>query len=366
MSNAWAKGWGSPVEPVERVILQFGKGKKRKALRNFSAGTRIGNSLFLSSDEHAEIDLLSLQPEGGWSGHIQYRLGDLLPLGDAEQEADLEGLSADNGWLWVVGSHARTRPKVEKAKDERIDLEQLADLKDTRARCLLARLPLVERSGIFHPVSADGARRAAMLPQGSEGNALAAALALDPLLSPFTKIPAKEGGVDIEGIAASGSRIALGMRGPVIGGHGLILEIEIGEDDQGALQIVKGPVRRLVALEGLGVRDLKLMGDDLLILAGPTTALSGPCAIYRWSAWASDLPHDPAKVHLHRPERLLELPFGRGSDHPEGLALWGLPDSTTGLMVIYDSPSDERIDKDAKTLVADVFRLPTNALIDPG
>lgn len=358
MINAWAKGWGSAAEPVERIVLQFGEGKKKKALRNFSAGTRIGKSLFLGSDEHAEIDLLSLQPQGEWSGHLQFRLGDLLPLDSAEQEADLEGLSADNGWLWVVGSHARTRPKVEKAKDERIDLEALADLKDTRPRCLLARLPLVERSGISHPVSADGNRRAGMLLQHSEGNALAVALTKDPLLAPFTKIPAKEGGVDIEGIAANGPRIALGMRGPVIGGHGLILEIEIGEDDKGALQIIQGPVRRLVALEGLGVRDLKRMGDDLLILAGPTTALSGPCAIYRWRGWASDLPHDPAKVHLHRPERLLDLPFGRGSDHPEGLALWELADGATGLMVIYDSPADDRIDKDAKTLVADVFRLP--------
>lgn len=197
-----------------------------------------------------------------------------------------------------------------------------------------------------------------MLSQHSEGNALASALAKDPLLTPFTKIPAKEGGVDIEGIAASGSRVALGMLGPVIGGHGLILEVEIEEDTQGTLQIVHGPVRRLVALDGLGVRDLKRMGDDLLILAGPTTALSGPCAIYRWPGWACDLPHDPAKVHLHKPERLLELPFGRGSDHPEGLALWELTDGATGLMVIYDSPSDERIDKAAKTLVADVFRLP--------
>ncbi|MDF0544163.1 DUF3616 domain-containing protein [Sphingobium sp. H39-3-25] len=358
MSTSWEKRWGYPAKPVERIVLNFGDGRKRKALRNFSAGTRVGDSLFLGSDEHADIDLLSLQTGGGWSGHIQYRLRDLLPLGEAEQEADLEGLSVDNGWLWVVGSHARTRPKVEKAKDERIDLEALADLKDTRARCLLARLPLIERAGVLHPISTDGTRRAAMLSMGREGNALAAALAKDPLLAPFTKIPAKEGGVDIEGIAASGARIALGMRGPVIGGHGVILEMEIGEDGKGALQIVQGPTRRLVAMEGLGVRDLKRIGDDLLILAGPTTALSGPCAIYRWSGWACDLPHDPAKVHLHRPERLLELPFGRGSDHPEGLALWELADGTMGLMVIYDSPSKDRVDQDAKTLVADVFRLP--------
>lgn len=49
-----AKGRGSPAETAERNIRQF----KKKALRNFSAGTRIGNSLLLRSNEHAEIDPL--------------------------------------------------------------------------------------------------------------------------------------------------------------------------------------------------------------------------------------------------------------------------------------------------------------------
>ncbi|MBV2149165.1 DUF3616 domain-containing protein [Sphingobium sp. AS12] len=358
MNDIWSSGWSAPAVPIERIVLQFGKGKKKKALRNFSAGTRVGDSLFLGADEHADIDRLGRSATGDWSEHAQFNLGDLLPLADPGQEVDLEGLSADDGWLWVLGSHARARPKVEKANDERIDLRLLADLKDTRARCLLGRIPLVEHLGTHHPVRIDGHRRAGVLPQDSDGNALAAALARDPLIAPFTKIPAKEGGVDIEGIAVVGTRVALGMRGPIIGGHGVILELEVGVSGQGVLGLEGDPVRRLVALEGLGVRDLKRLGDDLLILAGPTTGLSGPCAIYRWPGWVNDPPHDPSKVHLHRPERLLELPFGRGSDHPEGLALWKLEDGAMGLMVIYDSPSPQRVDFDARSITADVFRLP--------
>lgn len=357
MTDIRSNGWGMPADAIDRVVMHFSQSKK-KALRNFSAGTRIGESLFLAADEHAAIDRLTRLADGGWGGHEQYKLDDLLTLAEADQEADIEGLSEDGGWLWVLGSHARTRHKAEKAKGERIDLNVLADLKDTRSRCLLARLPLANHSGVYEPVRIDGQRRAGMLPQDHQGNALAAALARDPLLAPFTRIPAKEGGIDVEGIAVSGSRIALGMRGPVIGGHGLIVEIGIKIADQGELTLAGEPVRRLVALEGLGVRDLKRHGNDLLILAGPTTALSGPCALYRWRNWVTDLPHDPTTVSLHRPERLLEIPFGRGSDHPEGLALWALKDGTTGLMVIYDSPADSRIDVDAKTVVADIFRLP--------
>jgi hypothetical protein len=63
------------------------------------------------------------------------------PARHGREEADLEGLAADDNWLWLVGSHARTRRKAEKEAGETIDLDKLADLKDTRPRCLLARLP---------------------------------------------------------------------------------------------------------------------------------------------------------------------------------------------------------------------------------
>lgn len=114
------------------------------------------------------------------------------------------------------------------------------------------------------------------------------------------------------------------------------------------------PFVRLLALEGLGVRDLKRRGSDLLILAGPTTALSGPIALYRWRGWASDLPQDQTKVRLHHPERILELPFGRGCDHPEGLVLW----DDGHILVICDSPAPTRVDTNSGTLLADLFKLP--------
>lgn len=356
--TAWLNGWGPPAEAEEQVRLHFGAAKSKKALRNFSAGTRVGDTLFLAADEHCDIDQLSRCEEGEWRRHVQLNLGNFLPLADPQDEADLEGLCADDGWLWIVGSHARTRPKAEKAQGEKIDLDLLANLKDTRSRCLLARIPLLERAGMHDLVPRDGVRRAGMLAQGRRGNAIAEALAIDSLLAPFTKIAAKEGGIDIEGIAVAGMRVALGMRGPVIGGHGLLLEVELKADASGELRLAKGPVRRLFSMEGLGVRDLKRLGDDLLILAGPTTALSGPCALYRWRGWVHDQPHDPSMVHLHRPERLLEIPFGRGSDHPEGLALWPLADGDVGIMAIYDSPAIERINVEGRTITADVFRLP--------
>lgn len=354
--SAWG-AWGRPARRKKTATLRFGEAKSRKGLRNFSAAARLGDTMFLAADEFGGIDRLAHQGRGEWAQHRRFELADLLPLADPAAEVDLEGLAIADDWLWVLGSHARTRAKPEKAPDETIDLDDLADLKDTRARCLLARLPLVRDQDGWRPVAIDGDRRAGLLPQGPDGNALARALADDPLVAPFTRIPAKEGGVDIEGIAVSGNRIALGMRGPVIGTHALLLELEVSASPDGSLEIAIGPVRRLLAMEGLGIRDLKCLGDDLIVLAGPTTGLSGPCAIYRWPGWSGDPAHDPNLVRLHRPERILELPFGRGCDHPEGLAAWRTAKGNTRIIVVYDSPCESRVDLAARTIVADVFKL---------
>lgn len=138
------RGWPSTTLPVGQVTLHLDGGGDEDSKHNLSAGTRVGNSLFIAGDEMATIEHLVPDADGRWSCRTRYPLVDLLDLIDPEAEVDIEGLSADDGWLWVVGSHARTRHKPDRAADLRIDLTVLADLKDTRARCLLARLPLVE------------------------------------------------------------------------------------------------------------------------------------------------------------------------------------------------------------------------------
>lgn len=347
-----SRGWPEPAVPVATVALRFRTDPDCPAVANMSAAVRVGATLFLAGDENAAIERLT-RDGGDWGNHLRLPLADLLDLSDAEEEADLEGLAIDGDWLWVLGSHARTRPKLKKDQPQ-IDTRALADLKDTRPRCILARLPLVERDGAWLPVREDGDRRAAMLKPNKRGNALAAMIADDALLSPFTRIPAKEGGVDMEGIAVCGNRVAFGMRGPVIGGNAVLIEARTRTTKKGNLKLAGDPVKRLLKMEGLGIRDLKRCGDHLLILAGPTTSLSGPCALYLWRGWANDPPHDAHSLRLHRPERLFDLPFGRGEDHPEGLALW----DGNRLLVVNDSPAKSRLSDEGRTLKADLYDLP--------
>jgi hypothetical protein len=208
------------------------------------------------------------------------------------------------------------------------------------------------------PVQIDGDRRAGMLRQTKHGNRLAQMMKDSPLLKPFTRIAAKEGGVDLEGIAVAGRRVAIGMRGPVIQTYAVLLEVEIVDKPSGRLTIA-GPLhKRLVDLEGLGIRDLKRDGSDLLILAGPTTGLDGPCAVYRWTNWLGDPPQDDKVVRRHKPVRIIDLPFGRGDDHPEGLVLLDGPDGERDLLVICDSPAARRLEPRTRSVRCDRFRLP--------
>ena len=362
--NQWdGRGWPPAAEKTGTVQLRLdATADDADCISNISATAILGDSLFLASDEGGCIERLTWDGSR-WSHQLRVDLTELLDVRDKAEEMDLEGLAACDGWLWVLGSHARTRPKVKRAEGDCIDLDLLANLKDTRARALLARLPLVRDGGGWMPVGKDGIRRAGIMKQDKNGNAIARLLRNNTLIQPFTCLPAKEGGVDLEGIAVCGERVALGMRGPVIGGHALLVEVQVAAKKSGKLHLVDDEAAfRLLALEGLGIRDLHRDGDDLLILAGPTTSLSGPCAVYRWTDWANDPPQDLAKVRLHRPERVLELPFGRGVDHPEGIAIWDRGDGgSTCLLVACDSPAPERLLDEGKTIVADLFALPGGA-----
>jgi hypothetical protein len=188
----------------------------------------------------------------------------------------------------------------------------------------------------------------------------------DPHLAPFLSIPGKDNGLDIEGIAVRedavhGDRVYLGMRGPVLRGWAFVLELRPYPDPArpGRLRLRAFddglPYRKHVLdLEGLGVRDLAPAGDDLLVLAGPTMALDGPVRIYRWhGAHRSD---GPGVVRGDMLTREVELTYGEGDDHAEGLSVLGDP-ADGRVLVVYDSPSAVRLMSDG-AVVADVVRLP--------
>jgi hypothetical protein len=125
----------------------------------------------------------------------------------------------------------------------------------------------------------------------------------------------------------------------------MVLEIEPEEDEAGMLhlkQLTKEkPYRKhFLNLRGKGIRELRIFGNDLYLLAGPTMDLDGVIAIYRWPDALNK--QEEQLLHHNELERLCEVPHGTGEnsgkDKAEGLAI--LDDKR--LLVVFDSPTDER------------------------
>jgi hypothetical protein len=356
------------AEPVRRILLGLPPkgGLHRKAPRaSLSAVALRGRSLFLATDEGTVIDRLTAVDAGRFAEPRLFPLLELLDLPNRtgeDDEIDIEGIDVDGDRLWLVGSHTWTRGKP---KDDPI--ADLAKVKPNPNRGVLACLPLLPAGdGIWSLPEAGGAScppgaGIARLRIGKKRSTLEKALKKDRHLEPFIGLPAKENGFDIEGIAVHGRRIFLGLRGPVLRGIALVLEIEVEDGEPGELVLKPiGPDgcryrKHFLALGGNGVRDLYRDGADLLILAGPTGDIDGRCAIWRWRD-ALAVAEDSFTEGGPRLERLLRIPVGNDDDHPEGFALLD-EHGRRELLVVYDSPAKARCEGKG-AVHADVFELP--------
>ena len=178
-------------------------------------------------------------------------------------------------------------------------------------------------------------------------------------------IPGKDNGFDIEGLAVVGERLLLGLRGPVLRGWAVILEVELEEDvkNPSTLRLKPiGPKQRLyrkhfLRLGGLGVRDLCVQDADILILAGPTMSIDGPVTVFRWVGGAAPQKEE-CVVPADELEHVVDVPYGQGVDHAEGMTLFSTDEGAArSLLIVYDSASESRQLKE-NTVAADFLQLP--------
>jgi hypothetical protein len=162
----------------------------------------------------------------------------------------------------------------------------------------------------------------------------------------ISSIPSKDNGFDIEGLAAaSGGRLFLGLRGPVLDGWACVLEIQVDSHRDREEELVLRNVARQPAspsvqakyrkhfldLAGAGIRDLCFAGRDLLILTGPPMRGKGTSQVRQWkNAIASRGERMLGAEHL---PTLLELKYREKKNHAEGITVLGR-DKRIWLMVI--------------------------------
>jgi hypothetical protein len=320
------------VSPLLRFSAALLKKDLARARDNLSAVVLHDNHLWLGGDEGTSIDRMTRDGSGNFGGHTRFELKDLLAL-------------------------------PAPAKEE-IDIERLTTIEMDGNRFTLARVPL---NASAEPVATHESLTAARVKGDAGGNLLTAALKHDRHLGRFVPvksdgksiegIPSKDNGFDVEGLAVSGNRVFLGLRGPVLRGWAMVIELCVTASGDGLLLDSIGaegePYRKhFLQLDGLGVRELAIDGKDLLVLAGPSMDLDGPVFIYRWrnalEAGAGSLTFRDELVEA------VTVPFGDGSDHAEGLTI--VTRTPLSVLVSYDSRHPSRLDgADASGVTADIF-----------
>ncbi|PSN18959.1 DUF3616 domain-containing protein [filamentous cyanobacterium CCP5] len=351
---------------LSRVLLKFDR-EEDDLLEELSAIAHTPDgSLWLGSDEFVTVERLSPMGDHTYGAHKVFHLNDYISLAGTDSEIDIEGMDYSDGYLWIVGSHSLKRNKTE-GDDIEDDIQRLSEIERDPNRYLLTRIPLINgelAQTAAHPEAGNALSAAVLQRTDNHEDQLMEVLAKDEHLGPFLQmgLPSKDNGFDIEGIAVKGRRVFLGLRGPVLRGWAIVLELEPEDSEPGqlALKELEDGVfyrKHFLNLGGLGVRELCFDGEDLIILAGPTMDLEGAMQVFRLedalghgqnTLWDSDA--DELSV-------MFDLPFTIGSDHAEGLALFPCFQDQVGLMVAYDSPDQRRI-ASQKSLFVDVFHLP--------
>ena len=362
-------GKGTPATVSGTVRLCFRHESRAADTHvNLSALRVDGRCLWLAGDETATIERLVAGTDGREYGdQATYRLADLVDLpGDADAEADIEGIARSDSYLWAVGSHSLKRKKIKDKHGTEKAFDRLATVAGEDNRNVLLRIPVVQGDDglptLLRKADQDGQPLHAAVLGAPGDRTLRDLLADDEHLGPFVAIPGKDNGLDIEGIGINQNRVYLGMRGPVLRGWAVLLELEpyVDADEPERLRLRTLDdglpyAKHLLDLGGLGIRDLCPHGDDLLVLAGPTMDLDGPVRVYRWHGACSV--QAPTVVRDEDLTVEVDLPYGEGVDHAEGIVVLDPDDDGAGrLLVVYDSPASERLDGGCVT--ADVVRLP--------
>lgn len=352
MSRNWRNAQG--VFMVEILTLDYGKlgsaalDEDQELIRNLSAAVGTGRALWTVSDETSTIERL-IWTGSGYGEAESFRLDDYFPLPKGKHEVDVEGLALDGRKLWLIGSHSLTRSDPYKNQDdpEEVRIKDLVKPSPRVRRCLLGYL-LLSADGTAIETPSDG--RGLCLPFDGDGD-LRRELARDKHIAPFLALADKENGLDIEGLSVDGERVMLGLRGPVLRSQvALVVALRIAEDG-GALRLKRmtrnGPRHwtHFLPLGGAGIRDIQAMGDDLVLLSGPTMGFLAPFATHVWKgAMTAD------RASLVDPRDVLNGPVEAlgGDGKPEVLSWLTLPDGRAGWLVLHDGPGCSRYTKDGR------------------
>jgi hypothetical protein len=276
-----------------------------RAPENISAVARIGEGHFLAigGDEGRLIQILRRVDDA------HYTWDHNIKLADAEEgkEIDVEGLAWSEGRLYVMGSHSRKREKLDPqlSPGENRKLLEKNKAEPLREHLYELRLDTSAELTDKKPVS------------------LKDRIHDDKVLKDFAKIPSKENGVDIEGVAALGDKIFAGFRGPVLR-EGLVPVLVFDFDRPNDAKT------RFLNIGGRGIRDLVRVTGGFLLIGGPVGDEPYSYEVYFWDG-ENHLKSQPL-VSLGR------VPLPAPGSKAEGMTVLRDTETDYEVLIVFDGP----------------------------
>ena len=244
-------------------------------MANASVAVAVGTREFLTGcDEDNVVKLY----RAGASGPplAEFDLTRWLELHGHPADADIEGAARLGDTVYWIGSHSRAKDGRPRPNHERLLATRIRE--GTNGMTL-------ERVG--HPCQS-----------------LLGALLRAPQLAGFhlreaaTKAPEDEGGLNIEGLAATADgTLLIGFRSPLVGEKALLVPLlNPVESMQGSPPRLGDPV--LLDLGGLGIRDITFTGLEYFVIGG-RTGHGGTSHLFRW-AGGTAVPEKLERAGLRR------------------------------------------------------------------
>jgi hypothetical protein len=308
-------GWSAAKEPKDLKPLADGKPVPFRGTilgpDDVSALGVVGDYLVIGSDAGNAVQILKRDGDG-------YAVIRDLPLNDTGKEIDIEGIACEGDTVYVIGSHSWVRETIKDDKPFDKNRAKFAQLHppegDKYARDRLFRFRL-DASGKPFEIAETSLRKV---------------LDANPILAPFTKVPSKENGIDIEGLAVRDGRLYVGFRGPVLRGHyAPILACRF--DDP-----ADGPELMFVQLGGYGVRDITRVKGGFLILAGAVAEGDHDVKLYFWDGHDCLAGERPDGSKRGRCVPLAEVPPPSKKAKAEGLTVLKEAADHYEILVVFD------------------------------
>jgi hypothetical protein len=289
---------------IGAAILSFPTSAKDvsaySGLCDASAAAVVGAAHFVVADD--ESNVLRIYRRGKESPVSEVDLSEFLGA-TGDDETDIEGAAGIGNRTFWISSHGANKNGKERPS----------------------------RRKFFATEAKDGSTPS-VAPIGMRYDDLLKDMLMTPSLKKYgldaasKRPPKSEGGLSIEGLAATGRRtLLIGFRNPVPGKTALIVPLENPNDViLGKSAIFGSPIE--LDLGGLGIRSLEWVGSDYYIVAG-AFGEGKEFAIYKWSGSATAMPKrmtkpdltglNPEALFLNQ-EKMLQLLSDDGSETRDG------------------------------------------------